>query len=80
LSRSFLLSVIAAVGLCVLRTVAVVTWLTPSWLATSEASSRAESVLTTMSTLSGAAIVLALTAVLAGLQLSAVRLASVPDG
>ena len=70
LSGSFVAWVAVAVGVCVVWTVAVVIWLSPSRLATTQASSRAESVLTTMATLSGAAIVLALTAILVGLQLS----------
>lgn len=70
LSRSFVGWAAVAVGVCVVWTVLVVVWLSPSRLASSQASSRVESVLTTMATLSGAAIVLTLTAVLIGLQLS----------
>ena len=57
-------------GVSVVWTVLAVVWLSPARLATAGGSSRAESVLTTMATLSGAAIVLALTAILVGLQLS----------
>lgn len=70
LSRSSISLVLIASSVCVMWSVGVVTWLPPSRLAGIEASSRAETVLTTMATLSGAAIVLALTAVLVGLQLS----------
>jgi hypothetical protein len=70
LSRSFVVWFVVAVGVCVVWTVAVVIWMSPTRLSTSQASSRAESVLTTMATLSGAAIVLAITAILIGLQLS----------
>lgn len=58
-----------AVGSCVIWTVAVAIWLSPSKVATAPALSRSNSVLTTMATLSGAAIVLALTAVLVGFQM-----------
>ena len=72
---------VVAVGVCVVWTVTVVIWMSPSRLATSQASSRTESVLTTMATLSGAAIVLALTAILVGLQLSSrFGFASKPNG
>lgn len=70
LSRSSAAWVVAAVGVCIVWTAAVVIWLSPARLATAQASSRTVSVLTTMATLSGAAIVLALTAVLVGLQMS----------
>lgn len=69
-SRAFVEWAAAAVGACVVWTVAVVLWLPPARLATAQGSSRADGVLTTMATLSGAAIVLALTAILVGLQLS----------
>jgi hypothetical protein len=70
LSRSSISVVLIATGACVTWTVAVVVWLAPSRLSGIQASARAETVLTTMATLSGAAIVLALTAILIGLQLS----------
>ncbi|MFI5036673.1 MAG: hypothetical protein ACHQFZ_10770 [Acidimicrobiales bacterium] len=55
---------------CVLSTVAVLVWFGPSRLSDSSAAARANSVLTTMATLSGAAVVLALTATLVGFQMS----------
>lgn len=58
-----------AFGVCVLWTVAVVIWLSPSRLVAAQASAQVGSVLNTMATLSGAAIVLTLTAILVGLQL-----------
>ena len=69
LSKSVVIWWGAVVGLCVIWTVAVAVWLSPSELATAPALSRSNSVLTAMATLSGAAIVLALTAVLVGLQM-----------
>jgi hypothetical protein len=62
--------VLIAAGACVMWTVAVVVLLAPSKLSGIQASARAETVLTTMATLSGAAVVLALTAILVGLQMS----------
>ncbi len=58
------------VGVCIVWTALVVAWLSPSRIATAQGSSRVQPVLTTMATLSGAAIVLALTAILVGIQLS----------
>lgn len=69
-SRAFVEWVALAVGVCVAWTGAAVLWLSPTRLATAAGSSRADGVLTTMATLSGAATVLALTATLVGLQLS----------
>ena len=51
-------------------TLAIIHWLGPSRLAVSSAADRADAVLTTMATLSGAAVVLALTATLVGFQMS----------
>lgn len=69
-SRSFAGWIAVAVCVCIAWTALVVVWLSPSRIATEQGSSRTESVLTTMATLSGAAIVLALTAILVGIQLS----------
>jgi hypothetical protein len=55
---------------CAAVTVAVIHWLGPSRLTVSSAAARANSVLTTMATLSGAAVILALTATLVGFQMS----------
>ena len=55
---------------CIATTGAVIHWLGPSRLTVSSAAARANSVLTTMATLSGAAVVLALTATLGGFQMS----------
>lgn len=55
---------------CCAATLAIIHWLGPSRLTVSSAADRADSVLTTMATLSGAAVVLALTATLVGFQMS----------
>lgn len=70
LSRTSISVVLIATSVCVTWTIAVVIWLAPSRLSGIQASAWAETVLTTMATLSGAAVVLALTAILVGLQLS----------
>lgn len=55
---------------CCAATLAIIHWLGPSRLTVSSAADRADAVLTTMATLSGAAVVLALTATLVGFQMS----------